>query len=199
MTVPCWMQPGRLPRARAGLVLLVVLGLSPPATRAGAQTQPSTRPSTHASLDLALGPATSWGGAHQYRGRATGSWTLTFVPVNRGSRIVAITVGRRPEVIDDLVCVFESDGGCAPQFPAMTDLGIGIGLEAGAPAARVRAALGPTLYLGGLRAGGARLQVDAAGGFRHVQLVIAGRGDLVRRGAENLRLGSLEIGVRLID
>ena len=63
----------------------------------------------------------------------------------------------------------------------------------------MRAVVGPMVYWDGLRAGGARLQVDAAMGARHVQFVIAGRGDLVRRGAETLRLGSLELGLRLID
>lgn len=199
MSLPRWSQPEYLLRPHAGLFLVLALAMSVPAPPAAAQTQPPTGPSTHASLDFTLGPATSWGGAHQYRGRSTGSWTLTFVPNNRGARFVAITVGHRPEALNDLVCVTEPDGGCAPQFPGTTDLGIGVGLEVGAPAARVRAAVGPTLYLGGLRAGGARMQVDAAGGLRHLQLVVAGRGDLVRRGAENLRLGSLEVGLRLID
>ena len=187
-------RPARAPQHFSiAKTLLLALALFIPGSRAAAQTR--HRP----SLDFTIGPATSWGGAHDYTGRAGGSWTLTFVPDNRGSRVVAFTIGARSAGEKILLCRPDPLDGCRPDFPDMTDLGIGVGLKAGAPAARARAILGPMLYLGDFRAGGARLQVDVAGGFQHVQLVVSGRGDLVRRGAENLRLGSLEVGLRLID
>ncbi len=166
---------------------------------AGAPVRAQTQSSTHPSLDLTIGPATSWGGAHDYTGRAGGSWTLTFVPDNRGSGIVAFSVGARYAGEKILLCRPDPLDGCRPDFPNMTDLGIGVGLQAGGPAARARAILGPTLYLGEFRAGGARLQLDAAGGGRHVQFVLALREDWARRGAENVRLQSGELGLRLID
>ncbi len=165
----------------------------------GSSARAQTQTSTHPSLDLTIGAATSWGGAHAYRDRAKESWSVTFVPDRRGSWIAAFTVGSRPAGASDLVCVIEAGGGCAPDFPGMTDLGILVGREARTANASLRVALGPMLYLGGFRAGGARLQLDAAGGFRHVQLVVGGRGDWVRRGGESVRLGAIEFGLRLQD
>ncbi len=182
---------GTARRFRPGIAVAITLGLLLPGSRADAQTR--HRP----SLDFTIGPATSWGGAHDYVGRLSTSWTLTFVPDNRGSRIVAFTLGGRHGP-GNMGCPVMAYDDCAI-FPDLTDLGIGVGLQGGEPKARARAILGPTLYLGDFRAGGVRLQLDGAGGWRHVQVVVAGRGDLVRRGAENLCLGSLEVGLRVID
>jgi len=116
--------------------------------------------------------------------------------------ILAFTAGVRPQVTADaLICRLQPDGSCLsqPQFPGTTQVGIAGGVEAAGAGGSVRATLGPMLYVGGLRAYGARLQVDAAGGFRHVQLVVGGRGDLVRHGGETLRLGAVELGLRLLD
>ncbi len=160
----------------------------------------SAQTSHGTALDFTYGTATSWGGAQEYLARATPSWTLTFVPASWGSRFVAFTLGGRPQGSGEAICQPAPDGsGCGPDFPSTTALGIGVGLQRGAPEARGRVILGPMLYLGDLRAGGARLQLDGAGGWRYVQVVVAGRGDLVRRGRETLGLGSVEVGLRLID
>ncbi len=173
--------------------VITVLAIGLLLTGSSARAQTRHRP----SLDFTIGPGTSWGGAHDYVGRLSTSWTLTAVPDNRGSLIVAFTLGARHPP-GNMACAVTAGDDCAV-FPGMTDLGIGVGVQGREPAARVRALVGPMLYLGDFRAGGARLQLDAAGGWQHVQLVVAGRGDLVRRGSENLRLGSLEVGLRLID
>ncbi len=173
-----------------------VLALGLVAVASSARAQAGNR----ASLDFTYGAATSWGGAQDYLARNTAAWQLTFVPDNRGSRFVALTLGGRPQGAMEGICQPAPDGsGCGPDFPSMTDLGIGVGMQRGEPAGRVRAILGPMFYLGDFRAGGVRLQLDAAGGWQHLQFVLAARGDLVRRGAENFRLGSLELGLRLID
>jgi len=154
-----------------------------------------------AAVDLTVGPATSWGGSQAYDLRQTPSLTFDWVPEHRGRAIWGTTVGLRPQLgdIGGLICKTTPDGivECTPAFPWLVPFGAFAGVEGIGPASDCRATVGPMLYAGGIFAWGGRAQLVVAVGSSTVKLVGAARVDLLRHASETVRLGSLELGVRI--
>ncbi|HEX9106872.1 MAG TPA: hypothetical protein VF832_06585 [Longimicrobiales bacterium] len=185
------MRSPRLARA----ILLLGIGTSLAGSPAQGQR---LRPAT---VDLTAGPATSWGGSSDYAFRRTASLTFSWVPERRGAALWGLTVGLRPQLasINDLVCTIQPDGSCriVPEFPWLVPYGAFAGAQIDGPATEYRVTLGPMLYAGGISGWGGRAQLDLAAGSSTAKFVVAARADLLRHGAESVKLGSLEAGVRI--
>ena len=176
---------------------LLCLGLAL-ALGSGSVRAQALRPAT---VDLTAGPATSWGGSEAYDLRDTPSLTFDWVPEHHGRAIMGMTVGLRPQLGDvgGLICRVTPDGivECMPAFPWLVPFGVLAGMEGIGPASDYRATIGPMLYAGGIFAWGGRAQLVVAVGSSNFKVVGALRLDVLRHGAETVRLGSLEAGIRI--
>ena len=151
------------------------------------------------SLDVTVGLSAGAGG-HYFDRNGLAS-ELTLVPQHEHGRLVAVTAGVRGSLASSDICALEAGPGsrCLPRLPTIAHLGLLGGWEYRHAGPALRAAAGPALFGGSGTSGlGAQLSVDAAVGVTHIALIAAARGGFVAPFAgEPLRLGSLELGLRL--
>ena len=116
--------------------------------------------------------------------RPTPTFALSAgMPFFRGTRVLCLDVGDCQRRI----------------FPAVSHVGLLVGLERSISFTSVRASAGPAWFGGDGASGlGGQLQLDLAAGGSHVAFVATARGGLdARFSGETLRLASFGLGVRV--
>jgi len=154
------------------------------------------------ALDMNGGAGTSWGGNRRYseRGAVAAEVTLAWRGRTEHARVYALSIGGQASPASGDNCLIPPGStGCAPQFPGVSHIALLTGVEQGASHDAVRLLVGPAFFGGtGSSGAGGQAQIDAAAGFRHLQLVAALRGSLLRRfSGETFRLGSFGFGLRI--
>lgn len=157
------------------------------------------------AFDGTVGVSVGRGGSRTYTNQdaPAAEITLGIRPADESARMFALTVGARGLVFGHGdVCNIPPPPavqGCLPDFPAVTHLGLLFGLEQSRLGVTVRALAGPAFFgIGGGSGVGGQFQADVAAGFPHLAVVVATRGSLIARfNGETLRLGSLQLGLRI--
>jgi hypothetical protein len=151
------------------------------------------------SLDVTVGVSSGAGG--HYSARNGFASEITLVPGHEHARLIAVTVGVRGSLASSDICAFEAGPGsrCLPRLPSIAHLGLLGGWEFRHAGVALRTVAGPAVFGGSGASGlGAQLSVDGAIGLARVALVAAARAGYVAPFAgEPLRLGSLELGLRV--
>lgn len=155
------------------------------------------------SLDMSVGPLSGSSSIEDYYqpGSAAAEFTIAFGPTHSTGRIFGLNVGGNASYSSTDVCAIDEErpGQCRRFFPSTIHVGIIGGFHVGAPRAAFRATGGPLLFSGGgVSGGGLQAQLDGSAGLEHVALLVAVRGQVLRRGnGETLYLRSLGLGLRL--
>ncbi len=174
-----------------GALISVVAGLAV----TGAPARAQTAGARSGSVEVTLGPSTSWTG-ERYNDETSFSVTIGLVANHSGPGILGFEVGFRPSRSNRCV-LLPGSSQCGADLPGYAHLAAPFGGEVVTRMATYRAAVGPAFYFAELPAYGARAQADAAAGLKHLKLVLAARGDLIRHGRETLGVGALEVGLRV--